>query len=96
MIAKRHEDRWTKLVSNWNPAISTEQKGYHKQGRPAKRWEDDFNIYSQPDRSNRDKNDLTSDMTWLKTAEDSSKWDAQAHVAWYGTLQIPVTLFHLP
>ena len=26
MIAKHHEDRWTKLVSYWNPAISTKQK----------------------------------------------------------------------
>ena len=45
MIAKHHEDRWTKLASNWNPAISTKQKGYGKQGRPAKRWEDDLAIY---------------------------------------------------
>ena len=26
MIANNHEDRWTKLVSNWNPAMSTKQK----------------------------------------------------------------------
>ena len=44
MIAKHHEDCWTKLVSNWNPAISTKQQWYRKQGRPAKRWEDDLNI----------------------------------------------------
>ena len=47
-----------------------------KQGRAAKRWEDDLDIYFQPDRSNRDTNDLTSDMTWPTTADDSSKWDA--------------------
>ena len=52
------------------------KKGYRKQGRPAKRWRDDLSIYSQPDSSNRDDNDLTSDMTWLTTAEDSWKWDA--------------------
>ena len=39
IIAKHHEDRWTKLVFNWNPATSTKQKGCRKQGRPAKRWE---------------------------------------------------------
>ena len=44
--------------------------------RLARRWEDDLNIYLQPDKSNRDNNDLTSDMTWLTAAEDSSKWDA--------------------
>ena len=33
MIAEHHEDRWAKLVFNWNP-ISTKQKGYRKQGRP--------------------------------------------------------------
>ena len=43
MIAKHHEDRWTKLVSNWNPAISTKKEGDRKQGRPTKRWEDDLN-----------------------------------------------------
>ena len=47
-----------------------------KQGRPANRWEDDLNIYLQPDRSNRDNTALTSNLTWLTTAEDSSKWDA--------------------
>ena len=64
MIFKHHVDRWTKFVSNWNPAISTKQ------------WEDDLNTNSQPDRTNGDNNDLTSDMTWLITAEDTSKWDA--------------------
>ena len=52
ILRQSHEDRWTKLVSNWNPAISTKQKGYRKQGRPARRWADDLNIYSHPDRSN--------------------------------------------
>ena len=55
---------------------SNQAKGYWKKGIPAKRWEDDLNICLQPDRSNRDNNDLTSDMTWLTTAEDSSKSDA--------------------
>ena len=61
MGAKHHEDRWAKLVSNWNPAISTWRKGYQKQGRLATRWQDDLHIYLQPDRSNRDNIDLTSD-----------------------------------
>ena len=26
MIAKHREDRWTTLISNWNPAITTRQK----------------------------------------------------------------------
>ena len=33
-------------------------------------------LHLQPDRSNRDNNDLMSDMIWLTTAEDSSKRDA--------------------
>ena len=45
-------------------------------GRPAKRWEDDLNTNLQPDRTNRDNNDLMSDMTWLTTAEGTSTWDA--------------------
>ena len=40
------------------------------------RGEDDINAYLQPIRINRDSNDLTSDMTWLTTAQDGSKWDS--------------------
>ena len=54
MIATHHEARWTKLSSNWNPALLPKQKGCRKQGRPAKKREDN----------------LTNDATWLhgKTA----------------------------
>ena len=71
MIAKH-----SKLVSNWNPALSNNQKGHLKQGRLAKRCEDDLNTYLQPTRVLRVNNDFTSDMTWLTTAADSSEWDA--------------------
>ena len=37
---------------------------------------DDLNIHLQPDRSNTDDNDLTSDTTWLTTTED------KAHALW--------------
>ena len=47
-----------------------------KEGRLAKIWEDDLDIYLRPDRSNRGSNDFTSDMTWLTAAEDSTNWDA--------------------
>ena len=43
MIAKHDKDRWTQLISNWNPAISTKPRGYQNQGRPAKRWDDVIN-----------------------------------------------------
>ena len=43
---QNHEDHWTKLPK---------QKGYRKQGTPAKRRKDEINIYLQPNRSNRDK-----------------------------------------
>ena len=84
LIAKHREDRWTKLITNWNPAISTQQKGYEKQGRPAKRWEDDLNAYPQPTRYNRDDNDLTSDTTWLprrKTARNRTLWEVTSQAA---------------
>ena len=76
MIARHHEDRWTKLVTNWNPEVSTKQEGYRQQGRPAKMWEDDRDIYSLPDRSSTHKNDLAGVMAWLTPAGDSSEWDA--------------------
>ena len=37
---------------------------------------------------NRDINDLTSDTTWLTTAEDGSKWDAMEKVSSHGWYQI--------
>ena len=46
--AKHHEDRWTKLVSKRDPAISTKQKGYWKQGRLVKVWQDDIYSHLQP------------------------------------------------
>ena len=52
-------------------------------GRPAKRWEDDLNIYVEPSKSNGDSNNLTSDMTQLTTAQDGPKWD----FVWNVTLQ---------
>ena len=75
MIAKHHDDRWTKLISTWSPVITTKQKVYRVQGGPAERWEDDVNSYQQPIIVHGDNNDLTNDMTWLTTAHDGSKWD---------------------
>ena len=62
------------------PAISSKQKRCWKQGRPAKRWEDDINAYLQPATTNRNKNDLTNDTTWLTTAQDGLKWDSTGSV----------------
>ena len=44
--------------------------------KTATRWEDDFDAYLQPTRTNRDDNDLTSDTTQLTTAQNGSKWDS--------------------
>ena len=43
------------------------RKGYRKQGRPAKRWEDDINTNLHP----RDNNDLTTDPKWDFMENDS-------------------------
>ena len=74
MIAKHNEGRWTKLISNWNPATSTKQKGYGKQGRLAKTWEEDINSNLQPTKVHRDYTDLSKDTTWVTTAQDGLKW----------------------
>ena len=68
MIAKHHEGRWTKLVTSWNPATSTKQKGYRKRG--SKRWEDDINTSpasSQNQRKQRrhERRDLAHGRRWL-------------------------------
>ena len=67
MIARHHEDRWTKLGPNWM------EPSYTNQAKKGTTNKEDLNVYLQPDRSNRDNNDLTSDITWLTTKEDSSK-----------------------
>ena len=74
--ARDHERRWTKLICNWSPAISTTQKSYHKQGGLAKIWEDDINTYLQHARNNRDNSDLTNGTTWFSTAQDGVEKDS--------------------
>ena len=71
MSTKHHDDRWTKLVSNWKPAVSTKQEGYWKQSRPAKKRQ-----HLRTTNQNQHTNDLMSETTWLTTAEDGSKWNA--------------------
>ena len=39
LMEHHHERRWTKLISNWNPSISTKQKRYLTQGRPRQEME---------------------------------------------------------
>ena len=70
MIAKHHHERWTKLRSKWRPAMSTKQKGYRKQGRPAKRWGRRHQVIPAPTEVHGDKNDLTNNTTWLTTGQD--------------------------
>ena len=61
------------LISEWNPATSTKQKGYRKQGTPAKNWEAEINFYSQPTKVHRD-NKLSHERH--DTTQDGLKWDS--------------------
>ena len=77
-----HAGRGTKLVSNWNPAISTKQIGYGKQGRRANRWEDDSNIYLQPDRETTTISRATRPGSpRRKTARNGMQWKATSLAA---------------
>ena len=73
IIAKHHKDRWTKLVSCWNPARSTKQQGHRKQGRQVDRTTSTRTYNHTAPIEN---NDITSDITWLTATKDTSKWDA--------------------
>ena len=75
MIVEHHEGRWTKLISSWNPAISTKQTGHPETGR-TRHDMDDSHTYLQPTRTNRENNDLMNDTTWLIPAPDGLKWDS--------------------
>ena len=60
MIAKHHDDRWTRLIAKWSPTISTKQRRYWKRGRPANSWENDINSNRQPTQACDENNDLTN------------------------------------
>ena len=47
-----------------------------KQGRPAKRWEDDVKLYLQPTEVHRYNNDFANYTTWVTAAQDGLKWDS--------------------
>ena len=65
-VARRNDGRWTQAVLDWRP------QGQRKQGRPAKRWEDDVQTFCK---------DVASDMgcnsgeaTWRELAQDRDSW----------------------
>ena len=69
MIAKHHDNRWTKLVTNCNPAISTKQKRYPKQERHGKTTS--TCTYNQPDPT-----ETTTISRATRPGSLRSKWDA--------------------
>ena len=69
---------------------TNQQKGYRKQVRPTKRWEDDINLYLQATKAHRDNNDLTNDTTWLVTAQDGLKWDSMERYFVSSRLEQPI------
>ena len=62
-IASHPEERWTKKAAKWNPGRSSEIRTSRRVGRPKKRWEEETKG-----------NDLKSNDTWPKTAEEQKKW----------------------
>ena len=65
-VARRNDGRWTQAVLDWRP------QGQRKQGRPAKRGEDDLQTFFK---------DVASDMgcnsgeaTWRELAQDRDSW----------------------
>ena len=57
----------------------TAHTSHRKQGRPAKKCEDDLNTYLEPARPNPENNDLTNDTTWPIVAEVGKTWDDMEH-----------------
>ena len=39
------DDRWCRLITNWQPTTSEQRPAYRRQGRPRKRWRDDIDDY---------------------------------------------------
>ena len=65
----RDTSGWMSLSLNQAKKVTANKKASQEMGGR-------LNTYLQPERTNRDNKDLTSEKNWLSTAEDTSKWDA--------------------
>ena len=39
------DDRWCRIITNWQPTTVERRPAYRRQGRPRKRWSDDIDEY---------------------------------------------------
>ena len=44
-IAQQNNNRWSKIVTQWNPQSTNHQQARRAQSRPCKRWDDDINAF---------------------------------------------------
>ena len=45
-ISQQDSNRWSQLVTRWEPEVNNPRKAARKQARPCKRWDDDINDFS--------------------------------------------------
>ena len=63
-VARRLDNRWTNRLLHWTPV------GARKQGRPRKRWSDDFHIFLNATCHNTSQ----AAYDWLQVATNTTTW----------------------
>ena len=70
-IANQSQDRWSRLVTQWQPELDTKRHAQRQQARPRKRWDDDINNYLQARHSNTNNREPPPEH-WLESASKTT------------------------
>ena len=70
-VAQQPDDRWSRLVVQWDPEVTHPRRAKRPQKRPRTRWDDDINAYLRHcnnetyDDNNDDDTSITTIPHWL-------------------------------
>ena len=74
-IASPPKERWVRKAAEWNPGFSTKIKTCRALGRLRKRWEDQVNDLSKPEKTeSTNGSDVENNHTWIQVAKQGDKW----------------------
>ena len=77
-IAQQPDERWSRLVAQWDPQITNPRHSHRPQSRPHKRWDDDINPFLKHYINNSDDDtDCTNNTPlpdWMELARNKTKW----------------------
>ena len=83
-VAQQPDDRWSRLVVQWDPEVTHPRRAKRPQARPRTRWDDDINVYLchcynyDNNKSCDDNNDYGTNNTttphWLQLGVNPVTW----------------------